>query len=197
MSAVWLVGVGLLLGLRHATDADHLVVISTLVQREPRRRAAVLTAIAWGAGHGLTFLALGVAMIALGLAPPPIVDRAIEIVVGSMLTGLGLWHLTTPRPVAHVPRVGRIRAFAFGLVHGLAGSGTIALLAMSTVGTPSGAVMYLLAFAVGSIAGMALFTILIATPMTWAERRIAVDKVLVIAASVSSVVIGALLITGW
>lgn len=57
--------------------------------------------------------------------------------------------------------------------------------------------MYLLAFAVGSIAGMALFTILIATPMTWAERRIAVDKVLVIAASVSSVVIGALLITGW
>jgi ABC-type nickel/cobalt efflux system permease component RcnA len=84
--------VALLLGLRHATDPDHLTAVSTLVLTQDRhggRRAAVL-GLAWGAGHALTLLALGLPVVLAGRFLPEAVQRAAELAVGLLIMGLAL-----------------------------------------------------------------------------------------------------------
>lgn len=84
---------GLGLGLRHATDADHVVVISTLLEREPRRLDAARIAALWGIGHTAAFLAVGVLVVLLGLRLPAEFDSYATLLLGAMLVGLGAWHL--------------------------------------------------------------------------------------------------------
>ena len=57
---------GFLLGMRHAFDADHVVAVSTIVSRKSSIGAAALTAVSWGAGHGLTMLVVGGAIVLSG-----------------------------------------------------------------------------------------------------------------------------------
>ena len=61
---------GFLLGMRHAFDADHVVAVSTIVSRKRSIGAAALTAICWGACHGLTMLGVGGAIVLSGLVVP-------------------------------------------------------------------------------------------------------------------------------
>jgi high-affinity nickel-transport protein len=88
-----LIGVGFLLGLRHATDADHVVAVSTIVTREPNVRAAMLLGALWGVGHTLTIVLVGTVLIVFGIVIPERVGLALEMVVGVMLVGLGVWAL--------------------------------------------------------------------------------------------------------
>src|SRR5262249_55211294 len=62
---------GFFLGMRHATDPDHVIAVSTIVSRQRSVRGAACTGVLWGIGHTLTILAVGGAIIAFGLVIPP------------------------------------------------------------------------------------------------------------------------------
>ena len=85
---------GLLLGFRHATDADHVIAIATIVSRQRTLRGSALIGAAWGVGHTLTILAVGGAIILFGVVIPPRLGLAMELAVGGMLVLLGVLTLT-------------------------------------------------------------------------------------------------------
>jgi ABC-type nickel/cobalt efflux system permease component RcnA len=85
---------GFLLGVRHATDADHVVAVTTIVSRQRALGGSALIGAVWGAGHTLTLLAVGGAIILFGVVVPPRLGLAMEFAVGLMLVALGVLTLT-------------------------------------------------------------------------------------------------------
>lgn len=83
-------GLGFLLGLRHATDSDHLVAMSTLVSRSKRFGASWLFGALWGLGHSLTIFVVGVLIVGLKIAIPERIGAGLEFSVGVMLFALGI-----------------------------------------------------------------------------------------------------------
>ena len=92
-NAFTILALGFFLGMRHATDADHVIAVATIVSRERSSRAAAVIGAAWGLGHTLTILVVGGAIILLGWVIPPRVGISMEMVVGFMLCVLGLANL--------------------------------------------------------------------------------------------------------
>jgi high-affinity nickel permease len=88
------IGVGFLLGVRHATDPDHVVAVSTIVSRQQSIRYASLVGAMWGLGHTITIFFVGVAIILFNLVIPPRIGLAMELAVGLMLILLGVLNLT-------------------------------------------------------------------------------------------------------
>ena len=86
--------IGFFLGMRHATDPDHVIAVSTIVSRERSVARAGLIGILWGCGHTLTIAAVGTAIILFGLVIPPRVGLTMEFSVGLMLVLLGVLNLT-------------------------------------------------------------------------------------------------------
>jgi nickel/cobalt transporter (NicO) family protein len=162
---------GLGLGLRHATDADHVAVVSTMLQREPGALRAVRVAVFWGLGHTISFLALGLLIVLAGLHLPEAFERVVELLVAAMLVALGAWHWARASSAAPKRAVSPARPLAVGLVHGLAGSAGVALLASSTIRSPLWATLYLALFGVGTVLGMALLTAALSWPIGWTLRR--------------------------
>src|SRR5712691_6585590 len=85
---------GFFLGMRHATDADHVVAIATIVSRERSMAGSALIGAAWGVGHTITVMAVGVAIIVFGIVIPPRLGLSMEFAVGIMLVLLGILTLT-------------------------------------------------------------------------------------------------------
>ncbi|MGH7248526.1 MAG: high-affinity nickel-transport family protein [Pseudomonadota bacterium] len=216
---------GLALGMRHATDPDHVVAVTTIVAGERRITAASTIGLVWGLGHTLTVLAVGVAIILFKISIPARLGLAMEFAVAIVLILLGvraatevlaplsrrlhaaaserdtdlLVHshrhshgaLAHAHPHVHgdVSSAGQhnhlaaatpfavrrpfFRAFGVGLVHGLAGSAAIALLVLSAIPDPRWAVIYLIVFGIGTMAGMVLITTAIGLPYAYAARRAA------------------------
>jgi len=85
---------GFFLGMRHATDADHVVAIATIVGGQPSLRRSAMIGAAWGIGHTITVMAVGAAIIVLGVVIPPRLGLSMEFAVGIMLILLGVLTLT-------------------------------------------------------------------------------------------------------
>ena len=85
---------GFFLGMRHATDPDHVIAVSTIVTRAREARSAALIGAVWGVGHTLTILLVGGGIILLGWVIPTRVGLSMELSVGIMLIVLGLMNLT-------------------------------------------------------------------------------------------------------
>jgi high-affinity nickel-transport protein len=85
---------GFFFGMRHATDADHVIAIATIVSRQRSLRGSAMIGVAWGIGHTLTILAVGNAIILFGAVIPPRLGLAMEFAVGVMLIVLGALTLT-------------------------------------------------------------------------------------------------------
>jgi hypothetical protein len=85
---------GFFLGMRHATDADHVVAIATIVSREHSMAGSAVIGAAWGVGHTVTVMAVGAAIIVFGLVIPPQLGMSMEFAVGIMLVLLGVLTLT-------------------------------------------------------------------------------------------------------
>jgi high-affinity nickel-transport protein len=92
-TALALTALGFFLGMRHATDADHVIAVSTIVARERTLRGGVVIGILWGLGHTLTILVVGSAIILFSVVIPPAVGLTMEMTVALMLVVLGLWNL--------------------------------------------------------------------------------------------------------
>lgn len=87
---IWLLGLGFLLGVKHALDADHLVAIATIIGEGTGLLRSSLVGALWGVGHTLALLCVGVVVIALGVTIPQKLALAMEFGVAIMLIGLGL-----------------------------------------------------------------------------------------------------------
>ena len=162
---------GALLGLRHATDADHVVAVTTIVTRERSFARAAGVGALWGVGHTMTLLLVGGTIIVFRIAVPPRVGLALEFSVALMLVLLGFANLRARNDA--VPERAAIRPFVVGLVHGLAGSAAVALLVLATIRTTLAAFVYLAVFGLGTIAGMVAVTMLLAAPAIHAGPRVA------------------------
>ncbi len=87
-----LITLGFFLGMRHATDADHVVAVTTIVSREHSVRKAALVGAAWGLGHSLTLVLVGGAIVIFGVVVPARLGLGLEFTVALMLVGLGWWN---------------------------------------------------------------------------------------------------------
>ena len=92
--ALFVAGLGLVLGMRHSTDADHVVAISTIITRQRSIRGAALIGSLWGLGHTFTIFAVGCLIILFGVVIPPRIGLSMEFCVALMLILLGLLNLS-------------------------------------------------------------------------------------------------------
>ncbi|HEV7991179.1 MAG TPA: hypothetical protein VGP25_05095 [Gemmatimonadaceae bacterium] len=187
---------GFVLGMRHATDPDHVVAVTTIVAQQRSLARAARTGVLWGVGHTTTILLVGGAIVVLKLqlsGIPPRLGLSLELAVAVMLIVLGLLTLAgDDRRVSE----STTRPMTIGFVHGLAGSAAVATLPqVALIPDPLWAVGYLSVFGVGTIAGMMLITISIAAPSLIAVRRFAgMNRTLRIASGVASIGFGLLLV---
>lgn len=91
---LFVTGLGLLLGMRHSTDADHVVAISTIVSKQRSVRNAAFIGSVWGLGHTITIFVVGALIILFGVEIPPRVGLSMEFSVALMLILLGILNLT-------------------------------------------------------------------------------------------------------
>ena len=181
--------VGLLLGVRHATDADHVVAVAALAAREKRAPVISKLGATWGAGHMLTVFGVGGAIIALGLVVPPRVALVFELCVGFMLIAIGALNLVGSGNGNAAPR-SAARSFGVGMVHGLAGSTAIALMILATIRDVRAALAYLVVFGLGTVAGMVAVTFAMSLPMVLVTRASALQRHVGRVAGLVSVVFG-------
>ena len=168
---------GFLLGLKHATDADHVVAITTIVSRERSFTRAAWIGGLWGIGHSLTVFLVGGALVIFRIAMPPRVGLTLEFSVALMLIILGFNNLrpaNAPKPHSHdIPaRFNGIRPVIIGIVHGLAGRRPRRCWCWPQFSDTMYALAYLFIFGVGTIAGMTLITAILAVPSVYAADRV-------------------------
>jgi high-affinity nickel permease len=182
---------GFVLGVRHATDADHIAAVGTLAGVGDSGRRAALVGAAWGVGHSVSVLLVGGALVLLRLPMPVRLALALEFLVALMLIGLGIRSLTA----RNVDQAGSAtRPLLVGVMHGLAGSAVLALLVIGTTTTALAAALYLLCFCLGTIGGMALVTALLTLPTRWrVTRSHAFGRRVRLVAGAASVILGVLI----
>ncbi len=189
MTLFAILALGFFLGMRHATDSDHVIAVTTIVSRARSARAALWVGALWGLGHSATILAVGGALVLFGWVIPPRLGLSMEMSVAVMLIVLGVMNLSgvltridqiahpgqhaglDESPVAHVHLRGALRPLVIGVVHGLAGSAAVALLVLATIKSASMAVVYLAIFGAGTLAGMLLLTMAMALPISLISQR--------------------------
>lgn len=204
-----ILGLGFLLGMQHALEADHIAAVSSIASRRSEVTDIVKHGLTWGLGHTLTLFAFAGAAILLGHAIPAHLSRPLETAVGLMLVGLGahvLWRLWRDRVHFHrhhhrdgtvhfhahshagetVPHVKaahahahgfRWRTLLVGLMHGMAGSAALLVLAVTQASSAVAGLGYVALFGIGSMIGMGALSTVIAVPiaisarwLTWANR---------------------------
>lgn len=208
-------GLGSLLGMRHALEPDHLAAVSTLMTRERSSyRAAVLGA-CWGLGHTFSLVLVGAVLVMLRAEMPAAMADLFEFFVALMLVALGLravyqaarQGVAGPVHVHHHSRVVHShpgvpahvhighwtlarRPLLVGAVHGLAGSGALTALVLTTLPTATVRVTYMVLFGLGSTLGMAALSGLIGWPMAKLGSHRTAGRAVSMAVGVVSVAIG-------
>jgi ABC-type nickel/cobalt efflux system permease component RcnA len=177
--SVWIVlAVAVLLGLRHATDPDHLAAVSTLVAGagdRAARRAGEL-GLAWGLGHALTLFLFGLPILLVDSYLPERVQQGAETAIALVIVYLAVrllvrWrrgefhahahshggeeHLHAHRTHEHRHARSGLGAFGLGLVHGMGGSAGVGVLLVASIESTSLAIV-----------SLALLTIFTAVSMT-------------------------------
>jgi len=236
-----IIALGFFLGMRHATDPDHVIAVTTIVTRQRSVLKSAAIGAFWGVGHTLTIFAVGTAIILFDLVIPPRVGLSMELSVGLMLIVLGVMNVVSFRrllpeatlqadagsstvhthahshgdyvhshPHTHGPGghshshsaawldrwLGKTRVYQplrpllIGIVHGLAGSAAVALLVLTTIRNSRWAIAYLLVFGVGTIAGMMLITMSIASTFRLAGQSVKFSRRLAIASGLLSLAFG-------
>jgi hypothetical protein len=197
-----ILGLGFLLGMQHALEADHIAAVSSIAARRTQIGDIVKHGLTWGLGHTLTLFAVAGGAILLGHTISEQFARPLETAVGIMLVGLGahvLWRLWRDRVhfhkhghgdgtvhihahshagenipharAAHAHTHGfRWRSLLVGLMHGMAGSAALLVLAVSQASSPAVALGYVVLFGIGSMVGMGALSTVIAVPLAVSAR---------------------------
>ena len=95
LSLFSIIAIGFFLGMRHATDPDHVIAVTTIVTNQRKTSRAALIGAMWGVGHTVTILIVGAAIILFNLVIPVRLGLTMELSVGVMLILLGVWNLTS------------------------------------------------------------------------------------------------------
>jgi high-affinity nickel-transport protein len=179
----------LMLGMRHATDPDHIVAVTTIVSRERSVAKSAGIGVLWGIGHTITLLIVGGAIIAFKIVLDARLGLSLEFSVAIMLIVLGALNLFDVRTNSRTTSTAR--PFLVGVVHGLAGSAGAALLIVPLIDDPRWAALYLLTFGLGTIVGMTIITLSIAAPSLLAAAHMPnLQRSLRIASGAVSLVFG-------
>lgn len=204
---------GLLIGMRHALEADHVAAVASLVVHSKSIGHSVRQGAVWGAGHTISLFVVGLFVLVTESVMPHTMAHYLEICVGLMLVFLGadvVWRTLHARVHFHVhdhahgvrhfhahshrgePTLSHdarhhehvhspgfpTRALVVGLMHGMAGSAALILLALDQTVSLWQGIAYIAFFGVGSIVGMALLSVAIAWPLrsgrhlTWFHRTL-------------------------
>ena len=163
-------GTSLLLGMRHATDPDHIVALTTIIDRERSTWRSSRLGVMWGLGHTLTICVVGGAIVLFKLAFTPRIGLSMEFSVALMLIMLGYLNLTRRGAVPEA--VSPFRPFLVGMVHGMAGSAAATLIILPLIDEAGLALLYLGVFGLGTVVGMAAITIAIVAPAKYAGARL-------------------------
>jgi ABC-type nickel/cobalt efflux system permease component RcnA len=200
-ATISVLGLGFVLGLKHALDADHLVAVTTIIsEKRGLIRSAVIGAV-WGLGHTAALLAVGIVVILLQAQIPEQLALAFEFGVAIMLVILGInlfiklirskdlhmhahehgGHFHT-HPHLHEHAEGEAphthhgvqvgkKPFFIGLVHGMAGSAALMLLVLASIPSPIVGLLYIAIFGIGSVGGMLLMSAAISIPFALTATR--------------------------
>ena len=152
--------VAILLGLRHATDPDHLTAVTTLVAsgRERATRRAARLGLTWGLGHGTSLFAFGIPAVVAGAYLPRGVQSGAETAVGAVIVLLAASLLVRWRrgALGARPRIrSAAQAYAIGLVHGMGGTAGVGILLLAGIHDRVLAILALALFAVCTAVSMA------------------------------------------
>jgi len=192
---------GIVLGMRHALEPDHLAAVSTLVTDTRRRVPPALLGAVWGVGHTASLLGVGFVLALVKAELSARLANAFELCVAVMLIVLGVRALWRARLGAHVHtgpsdhvHIGRLtitgQPFVIGLVHGLAGSGALTALVLAELPTTSSRLIYMGLFGLGSALGMALLTGLVGLPLARLAKRPRALQIVSIIAGVGAISFG-------
>ena len=220
LSIFTVLGFGFLLGLRHATDADHVVAITTILGKQGKIRHSTLIGILWGIGHSITVTLVAIPIIFYSLVIPQRLALILEFFVGVMLVALGIFSLRSIPLTAHnhphkskagtqhshfhfhflnslsndLHHIGifqTIRPIAVGLIHGLAGSAAIALLILSTINNPKLGALYLFIFHFGVVIGMMITTTLLGASILLIKKKSEkIHRYLILSSGILSFIFG-------
>jgi high-affinity nickel permease len=186
--SVWIVLlVAILLGLRHATDPDHIAAVTTLVAggRERAGRSAAKLGVSWGLGHATTLFAFGLPIVLLNKYLPERVQQGAEAAIALVIVGLAIrllyrWrrghfhvHEHEHEEIVHVhvhdhagteehTHPHRVRSpmgsYSIGLVHGMGGSAGVGILIVATVSSAALAVAALVLLAIFTAVSMTMLS---------------------------------------
>ncbi|HIH43142.1 TPA: urease accessory protein UreH [Candidatus Woesearchaeota archaeon] len=217
MTLLTLLGLGFLLGIEHATDADHVAAISTMTSDSKNLKHSAMHGIYWGLGHTFTLLLVGLLLLLFKITIPQKLAVSFEFIVGLMLVFLGLnlfLKILKSKFHLHLHKHGKIKhlhyhthksqhshkhsraSFFVGLVHGLAGSAALMLLVLATVKSIVSGLIYILIFGFGSILGMLLISISISIPILLSKNLGRIHLIIRSIASLVSIFIGISVIVG-
>ncbi|MBS1817894.1 MAG: hypothetical protein JSU08_08200 [Acidobacteria bacterium] len=206
-------GFGSLLGMRHALEPDHLAAVSTLVSRERSSLKAAFLGICWGLGHTVGLVIVGAFLVLLRAELPARVADFFELLVAVMLIVLGsralhqAWSLGQPSHLhshafavhqhsglpAHV-HIGTWtlarRPLLIGAIHGLAGSGALTALVLTTLPSTAARLSYMALFGLGSTVGMAALSGLLGWPLARLGAHRTVTRAISFAVGLMSIILG-------
>lgn len=158
------------IGFQHAFEADHVLAVGNLANQRKSIRLAIKDGLFWGLGHTSTIFVVGCVIILgkLAFEEKSVESFAVlEAVVGATLIALGAYRLSRLskyQPHTHDHK-GNGLAYSIGLLHGLAGSGAVALVAVTELETSMQGIAYLLLFGAGSVVGMMITALLFKIPL--------------------------------
>lgn len=196
-----ILGFGFLLGLKHATEADHLAAVGTIVSERKSLWSSALIGGLWGLGHTISLLIAGIFVLLLNFEISEQTERILEFCVGIMLLFLGLnvlrkiWqggkihfhtheHSGHKHEHPHIHELEKIdapdthhgfkfnpRALIIGMIHGLAGSAAMMLLYLPTIESTNLKLLYIIIFGIGSIGGMMIMSFLVGLPFHFTAAK--------------------------
>jgi ABC-type nickel/cobalt efflux system permease component RcnA len=214
-----ILGLGFILGLKHALDADHLVAVSTIVSERKGFWSSTIVGALWGLGHTASLVVVGLAVIAFNFHIPEKIAMIMELFVALMLIGLGanvLWkirkgatfHVHTHDHHDHLhihphlhEQASEVqhehhgmkfnkKPFFVGMVHGMAGSAALMLLVLSTISSRAVALLYIAIFGFGSVGGMCVMSALIGLPFSLTAKHDRLNAIIRTSAGVISLFFG-------
>ena len=198
-----ILALGFVLGIKHAIEPDHVIAVSTIASQSKKLFRSSLAGVFWGIGHTATLFIIGIILILMKGEMPEKWAMSLEFLVGIMLVYLGASTILSFKNI-HVHQHGHdedlhkhvhshkhsgkhehnhqnknvsyLKSLMIGFVHGLAGSGAMVLLTMSTVKSVWEAAIYILIFGVGTILGMLFFTTIIGIPFVLSAKKLSLNN---------------------